>query len=195
MSGQRLLSRLQVVSALQLQQLNRIGIYSVGDLLNANPLQITSYTDISYSDFKALLLEVSSRVVSEPISALALLKKRLQRSHFLSTGLPLLDEALRGGLPVGVLCDLCGLPGAGKSQFCMFVTITTLLQHPGSIIYIDAELKFDVSRFYQVLCAQYNNLHLDCPMDSSQSVALDSFLQRIVVGNWMKLLPLTQWML
>ena len=36
---------------------------------------------------------------------------------FISTGIDSLDFLLGGGLPQGFMCEICGLPGAGKSSF------------------------------------------------------------------------------
>lgn len=175
MSGERPLSRLQILSPQLLDQLQHLGILTINHLLNANPLQIISYTGLSYIEYKSLLGEIACKSVSSPISALTLLAQQQAesiKSPFLSTGMPPLDQSLRGGLPMGCISDVCGFPGAGKTQFCMFVAVKTLLSTTNnrSIIYIDTELKLDSSRLVQMLSSQ-----------TSQRDSLDTLLQRIVI--------------
>lgn len=51
------------------------------------------------------------------------MEQRVQNEHLaghLPTGLKGLDEALCGGIPFGVLTELVGPPGIGKSQVQLF---------------------------------------------------------------------------
>lgn len=169
-------------------KLAHIGVLTVGDLFNASPLQVVAHTNLSLREFENLRADIAAKIALHPETALSLLRSR--QSHedndmfgfYLSTGLTLLDQSLRGGIPFGSVTDICGPPGAGKTQFCLFLAITTLLDScplKSSIIYIDAELKVDSSRLLQLLMAQYHGRHTG---EDLSAEVLDSYLQRIVVS-------------
>jgi replicative DNA helicase len=39
--------------------------------------------------------------------------------NFISTGLFPLDQKLQGGMKFGTITEVCGIPGTGKTQFCI----------------------------------------------------------------------------
>lgn len=60
------------------------------------------------------------------------------------------DELINqlGMLKKGLLCEVCGPPGVGKTQFLTQLCITNNLIYPdSSIIYIDTENNFSSKRF------------------------------------------------
>lgn len=60
----------------------------------------------------------------------------------LSTGLPVLDDALGGGFPTKRIAELYGLPGVGKSLIALLV-IKEIQKKGGECIYLDVEDSFD----------------------------------------------------
>jgi RecA/RadA recombinase len=74
-------------------------------------------------------------------------------SRFVSCGIPALDRALHGGLPVGTITEIVGPSGAGKTQFCLGVAAHALLAPDGidgRVLYIDTEGAFSAVRFLEV---------------------------------------------
>ncbi len=72
---------------------------------------------------------------------------------FIETQYLELDSALGGGLPMGMLTELVGPPGVGKSQFCMMATVMALLpsefggiKEGSGVVYVDTERKFSSTR-------------------------------------------------
>lgn len=62
-------------------------------------------------------------------AALQLLRgecRRLESGLRLSVGCPVLDELLRGGLPVGGVTELSGESGAGKTQLALQLCLSVL---------------------------------------------------------------------
>jgi RAD51-like protein 1 len=69
-----------------------------------------------------------------------------------------LDDAMKGGLIIGTLTEICGPPGIGKTQFALSCCASALLdaihlnrqqsthRMAGGVVYYDTELKFPASR-------------------------------------------------
>ena len=58
-------------------------------------------------------------------------------------GIPRLDEALGGGVRSGQVTEICGPPGAGKTQISMLLAAMALKSDPNcSVLYIDTEGSF-----------------------------------------------------
>jgi RecA/RadA recombinase len=81
---------------------------------------------------------------------------------FLPTGIAPLDALLCGGIQLGTLTEVVGVPGIGKTQFCIGFCVNTLMIQmlsgdtpPGSIIYFDTELKFDPNRVIEMASAAF----------------------------------------
>ena len=58
---------------------------------------------------------------------------------------------LGGGLGSGLVTELFGHPGTGKTQLCLTAAATSLLTSPGLVFYIDTKGDFSVERFIQIL--------------------------------------------
>ena len=58
---------------------------------------------------------------------------------------------LGGGLGGGLVTELFGHPGTGKTQLCLTAAATSLLTSPGLVFYIDTKGDFSVDRFIQIL--------------------------------------------
>jgi RAD51-like protein 1 len=83
------------------------------------------------------------------------------------------DTALKGGLLVGSISEICGAPGAGKTQFCLSCTLQGVVTaqqsasssgvaagaQQGAVIYIDTELKFDPNRLIQMAMERYPEMY------------------------------------
>jgi RAD51-like protein 1 len=80
---------------------------------------------------------------------------RKQRS--LGTTLHVIDRALGGGLPCGMLTEISGPPGAGKSTFTMFMAALCAKQKL-NVLFFDTEGSFSASRLAQMVSAQNANV-------------------------------------
>lgn len=95
----------------------------------------------------------------------------------------LLGNALRPG---GAILEVCGLPGTGKTQFCMQLCASAQLAALGGIeggelgeaVYIDAEGSFMASRYAQVCQALLTDSNLP---PASKPAMLNSMLSRMHV--------------
>ncbi|XP_077239596.1 DNA repair (Rad51) family protein isoform X2 [Tasmannia lanceolata] len=89
---------------------------------------------------------------------LLLMEDRIQNEYLvghLPTFLKGLDDALCGGIPSGVLTELVGPAGIGKTQFCLKLSLLAALPSShgglnGRVIYIDTESKFSSRRMMEI---------------------------------------------
>lgn len=72
------------------------------------------------------------------------------------TGLGTLDAALKGGLPIGMLVEVAGPPGAGKSQLALTACALCAggVGGGGRCVFVDTEGKFSRDRLAQILDAR-----------------------------------------
>ena len=85
-----------------------------------------------------------------PIATAASLLERGARETIATRAGPL-DAALRGGVPQGVITELCGVPGAGKTQLAMQLAVNVQLPRSmggldGRALYLDTEGSFTPER-------------------------------------------------
>lgn len=115
------------------------------------------------------MIKVSEAVAPKSTTAIELLnKKKSTESLYLPTTLELLDRYLLGGIPSGILTEVCGKfftlsvvtnskcffegpSGVGKTQFCHMLTIVATLPLEegglnGSVVYFDTEKTFSNER-------------------------------------------------
>lgn len=86
------------------------------------------------------------------------MEHRVQSEHLaghLPTRLKGLDQALCGGIPFGVVTELVGPAGIGKTQFCLKLALLASLPATcggleGQVIYIDVESKFNSRRMIEI---------------------------------------------
>ncbi|KAF2880606.1 hypothetical protein ILUMI_25570 [Ignelater luminosus] len=73
-----------------------------------------------------------------------------------------LDEALGGGIPVGLITEFCGEPGCGKTQVCFHLCVNVQLPlwcggMAGQSIYISTNKGFASHRLREIATACVNN--------------------------------------
>ena len=88
------------------------GVKTAKDLLELSPLTVMVYLDLSLADANKIIMQASARIAStKSRSALELLQTRSHQSYYISTGIKGLDTAMRGGLNIGTITEICGPPG------------------------------------------------------------------------------------
>ncbi|MDY6769038.1 MAG: DNA repair and recombination protein RadB [Candidatus Nanohaloarchaea archaeon] len=68
----------------------------------------------------------------------------------LSTGCEVLDELLGGGIEHGVITNVYGGAGSGKTNVCLQTVASALRQQEGTVIFVDTEGGFSSERFLQL---------------------------------------------
>ncbi|CAD8160058.1 unnamed protein product [Paramecium pentaurelia] len=76
--------------------------------------------------------------------------------------IPIFDEILNGGIQTGILTELYGEAGCGKTHVCMTLMINTIINYKTSrVIYISTAKQLQQDRFNQLLY-KFTNLFNKC---------------------------------
>eukprot|EP01064_Diplonema_japonicum_P016745 TRINITY_DN24779_c0_g1_i1.p1 TRINITY_DN24779_c0_g1~~TRINITY_DN24779_c0_g1_i1.p1 ORF type:complete len:299 (+),score=30.43 TRINITY_DN24779_c0_g1_i1:50-946(+) len=128
-------------------KLDKIGWKTCGDYTTggneeaARALGLTLTEELRLRD--KLMNEIMPKI--EPI-----LKKR--RKAVIRTTIASLDKALKGGISEGMITEIAGPPGVGKSQFATMMAVNcTMSDNKGKVLFIDTERKFSSERAKEIL--------------------------------------------
>jgi len=129
------LEDIEGIGATRIKKLNEHGIYKSKDLLVKGGRELAEILDMN-TDQTSKMVESARRflvnkdvVGKSKLSGRELLNYRTKKIQFLETGASNLDEALSGGYETGVITELYGDDGAGKTQLCMLASITAQLPY------------------------------------------------------------------
>ncbi|KAJ4831944.1 DNA repair protein RAD51 [Turnera subulata] len=133
-------------------------IITAKDALSLTEFELMELLDVGLEDVKSAIAHISATVSPPCQTALLLMENRLQNELFsghLPTRLKGLDDALRGGIPFGVLTEVVGPAGIGKTQFCLKISLLASLPTcygglDGRVVYIDVESKFCSRRLIEI---------------------------------------------
>ncbi len=119
----------------RIKKLNEHGIYKAQDLIVKGARELAEIMDMN-TDQTFKMVESARRflvkkdvVGKSQLSGRDLLNYRTKKIMYLETGASNLDEALGGGYETGVITELYGDDGAGKTQLCMLASITAQLPY------------------------------------------------------------------
>ncbi|XP_031170935.1 DNA repair protein XRCC3 isoform X1 [Sander lucioperca] len=146
----------------------RVKLKSVREALCVSGPDLQRLTGLSRSDVQQLQSAAATACRRRPPTP-AVLLQRGECGLRLSVGCPVLDELLRGGLPVGGVTELCGESGAGKTQLALQLCLS--VQYPAQYggldsgaVYICTEDSFPIRRLQQLILGQ-SSLRPDVPLD------------------------------
>lgn len=133
-------------------------IVTAKDALSHTEFELMELLDVGKEEVTSAMAHVSEVVCPPCQTALLLLEQRVRNESLaghLPTRLKGLDEALCGGIPFGVLTELVGPAGIGKTQFCLKLSLLASLPAncgglDGRVIYIDVESKFRSKRLIEI---------------------------------------------
>ena len=109
-------------------------------------------------------LQTASSITASPASATALSILQSQSTRSIITFSKTLDEMLGGGVSMGEVTEICGLPGAGKTQLAMQLCVNVNLPQQvggscGQAVYIDTEGSFSPERCQSMADALVRHVH------------------------------------
>ncbi|XP_047160586.1 DNA repair protein RAD51 homolog 2 isoform X2 [Vigna umbellata] len=133
-------------------------IITAKDALSHTEFELMELLDVGKEEVTSAMAHVSEVVCPPCQTALLLLEQRVRNETLaghLPTRLKGLDDALCGGIPFGVLTELVGPAGIGKTQFCLKLSLLASLPAScggldGRVIYIDIESKFRSKRLIEI---------------------------------------------
>ncbi|XVF68635.1 hypothetical protein PTKIN_Ptkin11bG0017200 [Pterospermum kingtungense] len=128
------------------------------EALSLTEFELMELLDVGLTEVRSAISQISEIVAPPYQTALSLMEQRLRNEHLgghFPTGLKGLDAALCGGIPFGVLTELVGPAGIGKTQFCLKLSLLASLPTnygglDGRVIYIDVESKFSSKRLLEI---------------------------------------------
>lgn len=128
------------------------------DALSLSEFELMELLDVGLEEVTRALTHISEISCPPYQTVLSLLEQRIQNEYLaghLPTQLKGLDSALGGGIPFGVVTELVGPAGIGKTQFCLKLALLASLPTSygglgGSVIYIDVESKFSSRRLIEM---------------------------------------------
>uniref|UniRef100_A0A3B3DEX3 DNA repair protein RAD51 homolog 3 n=1 Tax=Oryzias melastigma TaxID=30732 RepID=A0A3B3DEX3_ORYME len=131
-------------------------------------------------------LHLLQRQRGEAVTALELLQREKECGS-ITTFSSQLDRALKGGLPVGKVTEICGAPGVGKTQLCLQLSVD--VQVPlsfggleGQVIFMDTEGSFVLQRVGDVAAAVVRHFSLVAE-DGEQKDAMQTFDMESILSN------------
>lgn len=133
-------------------------ISTAKEALSLTEFELMELLDVGIEQVRLALGHISEKVCPPCQTALSLMEQRIRNEHLsghLPTGLKGLDTALCGGIPFGVLTELVGPAGIGKTQFCLKISLLASLPTSygglnGRVVYVDVESKFSSKRMIEI---------------------------------------------
>ncbi|NWX96565.1 XRCC3 protein, partial [Nothoprocta ornata] len=158
--------------------LKKAGIKSAKETLNLSEADLQRLTKLSSADIQYLLKTVSRTVrKNSMITALQLYQDKHPltcQQQKLSLGCSLLDQLLKGGIPLVGITELAGESSAGKTQISLQLCLC--VQYPykyggleSGAVYICTEDAFPSKRLQQLI-AQQQKLRADVPTEIIQKI-------------------------
>ncbi|MEM2214751.1 MAG: DNA repair and recombination protein RadA [Candidatus Nezhaarchaeales archaeon] len=150
MKGEVKLEDLEGIGPKTAEKLRSIGICSAKHLSLFNVDELLNLVDVDERTLRRALAH--ARSIFMPLRAIKALDNLAQKSlPQLTTGVKSIDLLLNGGLRPRAIYELCGQPGAGKTQLCLQLSVTIQLSANkggigGKCYFMDTEGTFSLSR-------------------------------------------------
>ncbi|CAM9140036.1 unnamed protein product [Choristocarpus tenellus] len=164
------------------------GLHTCNDLFSKTELQLVGLLNLNRADVASLLSFVASKVAPETRVASDLLRERREGgSFFLATGLTTIDEALQGGFPTGMITEVVGPAGVGKTQICLMMAAQACLParlgglgERAGVVYLDTERKFSPDRLMEIASTRVPEYYAH-GVDMSRSEGMTRLLEQVTV--------------
>ncbi|XP_045582149.1 DNA repair protein RAD51 homolog 2 isoform X2 [Procambarus clarkii] len=127
----------------------RSSLKTVKDVLSLPPLQVMTLLNMSADECKLFMDKLFNVCIPKHVTAFDLSEEERKGSYWLGTDT--LDSMLHGGLHAGSLTEFAGPSGVGKTQWCLYIAILTVIAKRDSsnnitTMYIDTETAFRPER-------------------------------------------------
>eukprot|EP00762_Andalucia_godoyi_P006859 ANDGO_00969.mRNA.1 DNA repair protein XRCC3 homolog len=149
----RLLSHISGMGMETLSVLKTRGYRSAYDVLSRPEYEVAEDLGISILECRELVSKLA-----EKCAPLVLAAAKLPSLSNRKAGIQFLDRAFKGGIPVGILTEICAPHGCGKTQLCLTLIANTILDCISEaafndhvrVLYIDSDRAFDPLRFLEI---------------------------------------------
>ncbi|OAE35671.1 hypothetical protein AXG93_1154s1250 [Marchantia polymorpha subsp. ruderalis] len=163
-------------------------LHSAKDVLCKTELELMELLDMPLPVLSSVLARIYDCVCPPYRSVLSLWIERNAKEvagGHLPTGLRELDHVMCGGVPFGLITEVVGAAGVGKSQMCLMLSVLTAMPRSlggldGSVIYIDTEHKFSPGRMMEIAQHKFPDIFRDAEM--LQQFLLDDIVHLLVLS-------------
>ncbi len=127
------LEDLDGIGPVTLKKLYTNGIHTVDDLTSRGEEELVRMLNITWGEAKKMISTADAHTKKDSVfsnmivKGSTFMKYRKEKIRYMTTGLPELDEIMRGGYETGVITELFGAYGSGKTQFMIVACIMAQL--------------------------------------------------------------------
>jgi len=139
------------LSADVISQCKNIGVTTVTDFVTSNVEELSKKTKVPFKDLVRIKHDLISSKGCFPQRADSLFTTLLETMHIISTGNDRMNSFLKGGIYAGEVTEIHGRAGSGKTQFCLSVTASTVLDSDSTVLYLNSTCDFSAQRIEQIL--------------------------------------------
>ncbi|CAH2086774.1 unnamed protein product [Euphydryas editha] len=136
-----------------LKTLKQNRIITLFDFLQEEAEKLSTLTKLTLPQVLEIRQEIFKKHSAHLINGATLFINSLTCKKYIPTHITSLDEVLGGGIPVGLITEVCGLAGCGKSQLCMQLAINSVKESDDSVLYVDTKGDFSAVRIQKILDA------------------------------------------
>uniref|UniRef100_A0A3Q1HYM4 DNA repair protein RAD51 homolog 3 n=1 Tax=Acanthochromis polyacanthus TaxID=80966 RepID=A0A3Q1HYM4_9TELE len=167
-------------------KLGSSGFQFTADLLYLQPAELSAEAGMSQQEALQVLQVARTDAAGGGVTALELLQKEAELKSIVTFSSHL-DEALRGGIPVGKTTEICGAPGVGKTQLCLQLAVDVQVPQcfggvEGHAIFVDTEGGFLLQRVVDMAAAAVRHCSL-LAEDEEQRIAMETFTVETILSN------------
>jgi len=129
--------------------LKQFSVITVVQLLSMKPEKLCSILSLPFSTVTQLRMDIFRDHGTFPKIGLEVYQASLEEEVQVKTGSAVLDEMV-GGLQGGMVYEVFGCPGSGKTELCM-TAAAEAAGEGGRVMYLDSKDDFDPARLAQIV--------------------------------------------
>ena len=141
--------------------LEKKGIRTVSQFLCADPVEVAKYSEDTSAEKVTLKTIISLRkyfFTQHAVSAAGSWYCNNQiTNNTLETDVKNLDMTLSGGFKGGVIYEIYGSPGSGRTQLTLHTTAKNAMKG-GNTLYIDTKNDFCIDRFCEIISSNFKSI-------------------------------------
>ena len=161
------LSDVEGIGNIRLKKLTLAGIERAEDLIVRGPMELHQLTGLDFDACADMIekaresLQKKDIIGKTSLSGRELLDHRAKKIQYLTSGASNFDDILGGGIETGVMTEVYGEFGSGKTQVAMTCAVNSFLPvkdggfseegKPVRVVYIDTENSFRPDRVLQII--------------------------------------------
>ncbi|XP_049866610.1 DNA repair protein RAD51 homolog 4 isoform X2 [Pectinophora gossypiella] len=128
-------------------------ITTILDFLQEDTEKLSNLTKLTLPQIIDVRNYILNKYSAPVVKATSLLDQNVTKKKYISYGIESLDAVTSGGIPVGNIIEVCGLPDSGKTQLCMQISINAVKNSDNVVLYVDTKGDFSATRIQKILDA------------------------------------------